>query len=58
MRIAIAGEESLQAYQVGAGGRPDQHWAAGAGLDQCHSAQDQRTHDALPEFGFGDQQCA
>ena len=36
----------------------DQHRAAGAALDQADPAQDQRAHDALAEFGFGDQQRA
>ena len=33
----------------------DQHRTADAALDQADPAQDQRAHDALAEFGFGDQ---
>ena len=58
MRIAVAGEETLQADDAGRIRRPDQHRTADAGLDQTDAAQDQRAHDALAKIGFGDQQRA
>ena len=58
MRIAVAGEKSLQADHAARIRRADQHRAAGAALDQADPAQDQRAHDALAEIGFRDQQRA
>ena len=55
MRIAVAGEKSLQANDAARVGGPDQHRAADAALDQVHPPQDQRAHDALAEIGFRDQ---
>src|SRR5487761_1899685 len=55
MRIAVAGEKSLQPNNAGRMRRPDQHRSAGAALDQIDAAQDQRAHDALAEISFGDQ---
>lgn len=46
----------MEADHIRTGGRPDQHRAAGARLDQNDTAQDQRAHDPLAELGFGDQQ--
>ena len=56
MRNAVAGEKSVQPDHAAGIRRPDQHRAAGAGLDQVDPAQDQRAHDALAEIGFGNQQ--
>ena len=58
MRIAVAGEKSLQPDNADRIRRPDQHRAADAALDQADPAQDQRAHDALAEIGFGDQKRA
>ena len=58
MRIAVAGEKSLQANDAARIRRADQHRAAGAALDQADPAQDQGAHDALAEIGFRHQQRA
>ena len=58
MRIAVAGEKSLQANDADGIRRADQHGAADAALNQSHPAQDQRAHDAFAEIGFRDQQRA
>ena len=58
VRIAVAGEESLQPDHAARIRRADQHRAADAALDQADPAQDQRAHDALAEIGFLDQQRA
>lgn len=58
MRLAVAGEEALQPHHACRMRRTDQHHAADAALEQIDPAQDQRAHDALAEFGLGDQQRA
>jgi len=55
MRIAVAGEKSLQANDAARVRGADQHRAADPALDQADPAQDQRAHDALAEIGFRDQ---
>ena len=56
VRIAVAGEKSLQVDDAGRILRPDQYRAADAALDQADPAQDQRAHDALAEISLRDQQ--
>jgi len=56
VRIAVSGEEALQADNVRSGRRPDQDDAASACLEQGHSPKDQRAHNPLAEIGLGDQQ--
>ena len=58
MRIAVAREKILQAHHVWVQRGPDQNRAAGAILDQGDPAQDERAHDLLAEFGFGDDDAA
>src|SRR4029077_3580758 len=58
MRIAVAGEESLQANDAGRILRPDQHRPAAAAPDQTDAAQDERAHDALAEISLRDQKRA
>ena len=58
VRLAVARQKILQPRHLAERGRPDQHRAAGAALDQVDPAQDQRAHDPLAEFGFGHQQRA
>ena len=56
MRLSVTRQEILQTRHVAERGRADQHRAADTALDQADAAQDQRTHDALAEIGFRDQQ--
>ena len=58
MGIAVAREEALQPYRVGAGRRTDEYRATSTRFDQGYAAEDERAHHALAEFGFGDQQRA
>ena len=58
MRIAVAGEKSLQANHAARIRGSDQHRAAGAAPDQADPAKDQGAHDALAEIGFRHQQRA
>jgi hypothetical protein len=48
----------LQTNHVGTGFRANQDRAAGTGLDQDDTTQDQRMHDPLAEFGLFDHQGA
>src|ERR1700730_2176512 len=56
MRIAVAGEETLQAYHVGAGFRTDQYWATCPRFYQSDTAQDECADHALAELGLSNQQ--
>ncbi len=56
VRMAVAGQETLQPQHVAVLGAADDHRPAGPGLDQADAAQDQGAHDALAELGLGDEQ--
>jgi hypothetical protein len=59
MRLAVAGQEIVEAQEVSVVGRADQDRPADGGLgDQIDSAQDQRAGDALAELGLGDEHGA
>ena len=58
MRMAITAEKVFQSKHIAALGPADDHRAAGAGLEQADTAQDQGAHDPLAELRLGDQQGA
>ena len=58
VRLAVAGEETLQSQHVGAAAMPDDDRAGRPALQQPDAAQDQRPHDALAELGLLHHQVA
>ena len=58
MRVRIAGQETLQTYNVRTGFGANQDRATSTSLDQDDTTQDQRLHDPLAEFGLFDHQGA
>ena len=58
MRLAVAGEETLQPGDIRAVGSTHDQRPADAALDQADAAEDQRPHDALAKVGLGDQKPA
>ena len=58
IRIAVAREKALDAYDVGRIRVPDQQRAGAAFLDQRHAAQDEGAHHDLAQFGRADHQRA
>ncbi len=55
-RVAVAAQEAFQPQHIAVVGASDDHRPADARLEQADPAQDQRAHDPLAKFGFGDQQ--
>jgi hypothetical protein len=58
VRMAVARQEALQHHEPGVTAVADQNRAARALFDQRHAPQNQRAHDALAQFGLGDDQRA
>ncbi len=51
IRIGVTNKKALQAHDIGRVLRPDQDRADGARFDQGDTAQHQRAHDTVAEFG-------
>ena len=58
VRIPVPGEKAIEPDHVGRARRADQDGARGAALKQRHPPKNERPHNALAEFGFGDQKRA